>query len=1553
MDRAFATAQRNVMAFRRTVDPLTNLKLTIDVSQFDRGLEYAGARAAELADNVINAFRRIRISAAAGVELNVTADTSGLVVATAQVEQFKQATAGADATLTVRANPIGFTQALGSINELDRRAAEVDRRWGSTIHINTATVGIPEAVAEVRRLAAEAAGVDGDDILVTVDVDAATGVATLQAFNVVHNNLDGNTINIPVDVDAGFAIAQLGAVGAAAVTTTTMTNLLGASFAFTSAGLGLVGLAVVAAMSLLGPFIGALGMTIGLAGGAAAGFGLLAGAVWVLQSGLYDGGAAMAALTAQAEVLKGELVLALGPASLVIAEIGMQAMTVASQYMPMLGEAATATALAAQGGLSPLFDFLESQVGMDYIGRIFEGAAPIVGTLVGAVADFGIGFIAVMAELVPYGQILAEAIAGVAASFTDWAMSAESAGQISVFVQSAITVFGSLWNMLTSVGGALLNFAMVAGGDVAVAIDVVSAILTGLIDGFTWLYDTVGGAGIAFGLLAMAITPLVAAGFLATGAITAFVVAAWPVAAVAAAIAVAATLVYNNWSTVGPIFEAVWSSIMTGAQVVIGWITGTLVPAFQAAWPMIQAGAAAFVQWLALTWIAIWTTIGPTVMAALTAVYDFIVTIGTQITTWWATYFGPEGQLPTTWSSLWTGLQTAAATGWALIQAAISTGLTVLMALWNAVWPGLSTVVQGAWTIITSVVQGGITIIQGIITAFAGVLSGDWSMVWDGLGMIVSGAWTVISGIVSGGVDMVLGVLEAGWGWLSTVTQAAWDALWYIIDAVWSSITSTVEGWVSSIASSLESWWSSISASVSSWWDSIWSAIESAWSSISSTVESWVSSVSTSLESWWSSISTSVTSWWDTIWTAIESAWSSIYTTVETWVTSAYDTLESWWSSISDSVTSWWDSIWSYIDSIWSSIYDTVDSWISSAYDTLESWWSSIYDSAVSWWDSVWTAIDDAWSSISDTVASWTDAIWTAIEDTWTGILEGVSSFASSLYDSLYDGFWTAVSVAGEALASLLDAIQSAIDGIGIDIGIDIGSYAATIRDLTSYAKGGLALPVTSYAAGGRTGGLGTQHPSSRMHEWNEGMGNEAYIAQRGPRNKQLGILNTAASWFDLTTVPMGRTKQHDHRTFATGGLARVSSFEYGGLGPTHWDWSPEVAQIVSQISGDTGGCGTPNTYTNHDYIGQGDGGANSVDWWHAYRGDPIGISCGDSVQAAGRKYPGFNYDIWQGQHSSLGYWGDHYDHVHQTYGGSGGGGGLFCKAIRAGFETAGDAAKGVAHTALGAITGNPVVKGVGEWGVDTAIDAIIDHIASLLPACSGSGGGGGDCGAAIPAAVEQLGANPEYLNSMQSLGQEESGMDMGAINTYDINAIMGNPSTGCWQMIPSTFNAYAEPDCMDINDPLCQAMSSINYQDAVHGGPVWHAGYSEGGLAGTVPIFTNGGVVPGAGSRLAVVHGGERVLTDQHNDTLEALLQNPATTGAARNAVGGNQHIDASQQNNVEVNVYVEGGVNDANADRIAREIAESTGSEVVRIMGAVNSGTGANKHTVSKGFS
>lgn len=64
-----------------------------------------------------------------------------------------------------------------------------------------------------------------------------------------------------------------------------------------------------------------------------------------------------------------------------------------------------------------------------------------------------------------------------------------------------------------------------------------------------------------------------------------------------------------------------------------------------------------------------------------------------------------------------------------------------------------------------------------------------------------------------------------------------------------------------------------------------------------------------------------------------------------------------------------------------------------------------------------------------------------------------------------------------------------------------------------------------------------------------------------------------------------------------------------------------------------------------------------------------------------------------------------------------------------------------------------------------------------------------------------------------------ESGGDVGVVNTYDRNAAAGTPSFGLMQTIGPTFDAFALPTRTDRRDPVAQIMAGARYAQATYGG--------------------------------------------------------------------------------------------------------------------------------------
>ncbi|MBV5131925.1 phage tail tape measure protein [Staphylococcus epidermidis] len=128
-----------------------------------------------------------------------------------------------------------------------------------------------------------------------------------------------------------------------------------------------------------------------------------------------------------------------------------------------------------------------------------------------------------------------------------------------------------------------------------------------------------------------------------------------------------------------------------------------------------------------------------------------------------------------------------------------------------------------------------------------------------------------------------------------------------------------------------------------------------------------------------------------------------------------------------------------------------------------------------------------------------------------------------------------------------------------------------------------------------------------------------------------------------------------------------------------------------------------------------------------------------------------------------------------------------------------------------------------------------------------GKVGGSGSANArrAIQRAQSILGGRykSSYITEqMMRVAKRESNFQADAVNNWDVNARMGDPSKGMFQMIGSSFRAYAKPGHGNILNPTDEAISAMRYIVAKYGwGGFKRAGdyaYATGGLINTAGLY-------------------------------------------------------------------------------------------------------------------
>ena len=97
------------------------------------------------------------------------------------------------------------------------------------------------------------------------------------------------------------------------------------------------------------------------------------------------------------------------------------------------------------------------------------------------------------------------------------------------------------------------------------------------------------------------------------------------------------------------------------------------------------------------------------------------------------------------------------------------------------------------------------------------------------------------------------------------------------------------------------------------------------------------------------------------------------------------------------------------------------------------------------------------------------------------------------------------------------------------------------------------------------------------------------------------------------------------------------------------------------------------------------------------------------------------------------------------------------------------------------------------------------------------------------------------WLNGLETIAKYESGF-RNVTNNWDSNAKAGHPSSGWFQMIKSTFEAYAKSGYGNWTNPLDQAISAIGYIKARYGGIGNVPGIKSLARGGKYVGYANGG---------------------------------------------------------------------------------------------------------------
>ncbi|EON72255.1 phage SPP1 structural protein [Lysinibacillus sphaericus] len=359
----------------------------------------------------------------------------------------------------------------------------------------------------------------------------------------------------------------------------------------------------------------------------------------------------------------------------------------------------------------------------------------------------------------------------------------------------------------------------------------------------------------------------------------------------------------------------------------------------------------------------VWEAIKTGISVAVTAVKDLIMSVWTQITTFWN-----ENQ---------ENIKSTASTIWNVIGTVVTTVMSAIGAIMQFVWPVVKALIVSTWNAIKNVIQGAIDVILGIIKTFSSLFQGDWQGVWDGIKQILSGALQLVWGVVNlYFVGKLLGPLKSFGSSAKSILQSVWTA----IKGIFTNTLNAIKTLVTNIFNGIKSTIQSVSNTIKSTISSVWNGIKSVITTVLNAIKSVVTTIWNGIKSVITSVLNKIRSTVSTVWNGIKSVISSVLNGIKSVVTSI-------WNAIKSVISSVLNGIKTIVSNMWNGIKTTVETAMNGVKTAIETGWNAaksflqninllqigkdIINGLIKGITDSFGAVASALSSLTDKIPSW------------------------------------------------------------------------------------------------------------------------------------------------------------------------------------------------------------------------------------------------------------------------------------------------------------------------------------------------------------------------------------------------------------------------------------------------------------------------------------------------------------------------------------------------------------------------------------------------------
>lgn len=424
----------------------------------------------------------------------------------------------------------------------------------------------------------------------------------------------------------------------------------------------------------------------------------------------------------------------------------------------------------------------------------------------------------------------------------------------------------------------------------------------------------------------------------------------------------------------------------------------------------------------------------------ISAIQDMVGRIKNTFTTMGQTLATVFGRIGNTWKTVVQAFQSAAP----LFQLAFQNILGIITPLITMIGNQIKIVFNA----IVGIVQGALQMVQGIVQIFSGLIQGDFGLMWQGVKNVFMGAinvlWSLVKGLffllvntITGLGGMLIGAFKAIFNTFKPIVMAVWNGIKAVTMYVWSGIVNAVVTSISTLKLRAMQILNALKFAITAIWNAIKFVSVAVWNGIKWAVINAANLIKSGAIATFNAFKAAIIAIWNgikyvsiAVWNGIKNAVLFVARTIKSGAIATFNLFKAGITAIWNAIKAVTSVVWNWIKNRVIALARTLRSTVVAVFNALRGTITAIWNGIKAITSAVWNWIKNRVIALARTLRSTVVAVFNALKGSITAIWNAVKSITSAAWNWIKNKVIALARTLRNTAVSIFNAFKNTISNI-------------------------------------------------------------------------------------------------------------------------------------------------------------------------------------------------------------------------------------------------------------------------------------------------------------------------------------------------------------------------------------------------------------------------------------------------------------------------------------------------------------------------------------------